>query len=147
MEGAGAYLGRLETAPDGLLPRNDFGLSREGLAMTLTRTRTRTQTALTKLAEMVANVHGELAFLEGLLANAEPARGLTPEARVRLQSRHQKLIADREALFATLRRFDPSIAPENIGTSDEWQKQFGRRTFQMAAFTARYKSQFQADGK
>jgi hypothetical protein len=92
--------------------------------MTLTRTRTRTQTALTKLAEMVANVHGELAFLEGLLANAEPARGLTPEAR-----------------------FDPSIAPENIGTSDEWQKQFGRRTFQMAAFTARYKSQFQADGK
>lgn len=35
--------------------------------MALTMTRTRTQTALTKLAEMVANVHGEMAFLDELL--------------------------------------------------------------------------------
>jgi hypothetical protein len=82
-----------------------------------------------------------------ILARWQLARGLTPEARVRLQSRHQKLIADRDALYAATRQFDPSIAPENIGTSDEWQKQFGRRTFQMAMFTARYKSQFQSDGK
>ena len=36
--------------------------------MALTMTRTRTQTTLTKLVELVANVHGELAFVEGLLA-------------------------------------------------------------------------------
>ncbi|MCW5640978.1 MAG: hypothetical protein KIT63_02635 [Rhodoferax sp.] len=37
--------------------------------MALTMTRTQTQTALTKLAERVANVHGELEFVEGQLAN------------------------------------------------------------------------------
>ena len=36
--------------------------------MALTMTRTRTQTTLTKLAELVAHVHGELEFVEGLLA-------------------------------------------------------------------------------
>ena len=35
--------------------------------MALTMTRTRTQTALTKLAGMVANIHGELAFVEAAL--------------------------------------------------------------------------------
>lgn len=36
--------------------------------MALTMTRTRTQTALTKLVELVANVHGELETVERLLA-------------------------------------------------------------------------------
>ncbi len=38
--------------------------------MALTMTRTRTQTALTKLVELVANVHGELETVERLLAEA-----------------------------------------------------------------------------
>ncbi|ADU99278.1 hypothetical protein [Alicycliphilus denitrificans] len=33
--------------------------------MALTKTRTRTQTALTRLALLIANVHGELALVEG----------------------------------------------------------------------------------
>ena len=41
--------------------------------MALTMTRTRTQTTLTKLATMVANVHGELEFVQGLLVQAEAA--------------------------------------------------------------------------
>lgn len=39
--------------------------------MALTKTRTRTQTALTRLALLIANVHGELALVEGLLASPE----------------------------------------------------------------------------
>jgi len=36
--------------------------------MALTMTRTRTQTALTQLVETLANLKGELAFVEGWLA-------------------------------------------------------------------------------
>ena len=54
--------------------------------MALTMTRTRTQTTLTKLAMLVANVHGELVLGEKLLAEAravlaaqaEAARAVTP---------------------------------------------------------------------
>lgn len=54
--------------------------------MALTMTRTRTQTTLTKLAMLVANVHGELALGERFLtearavlaAQAEVARTLSP---------------------------------------------------------------------
>ena len=90
--------------------------------MALTMTRTRTQTTLTKLAELVANVHGELAFLEGLVGMPE-AQG----ARGALDARRMKLVSDREALYATLRQFDAGLDPEGIGASDEWRKQHGRR--------------------
>ena len=88
--------------------------------MALTMTRTRTQTTLTKLAEMVANVHGELAFLEGLAGTPE-AQG----AGAALKARRVKLVSDREALYATLRQFDAGIDPEAIGLAEAWQKRFG----------------------
>lgn len=109
--------------------------------MALTMTRTRTQTTLTKLAELVANVHGELEFLEGLLSQTT-----TPERQARLETRRLELVSNREAFYATIRQFDPEIAPENIGTSHEWQKQFGRRSLQTATLTARYKSQLHPAG-
>ena len=45
--------------------------------MALTMTRTRTQTALTRLAKLLANLNGELAFLDELMATSlEMADGL-----------------------------------------------------------------------
>lgn len=103
--------------------------------MALTMTRTRTQTTLTKLAEMVANVHGELAFLDGLLAGT----GQTPEVLGRLQARRQKLVADRDALYATIRQFDASIDPERIGAIDGWKLRFGRKGLGVKSLVARYR--------
>lgn len=88
--------------------------------MALTMTRTRTQTALTKLAELTANLHGELAMVEGLLASH-------PEYRARLMVRRAKLTADIEALYLTLKQFDPKIDPSCIGKLDNWRAAFGRR--------------------
>lgn len=89
--------------------------------MALTMTRTRTQTTLTKLAEMVANIHGELEFLEGLMCTPE-AHG----ADSGLEARRMKLVSDREALYATLKQFDAAIEPELIGVADAWRKQYWR---------------------
>ena len=97
-------------------------------------TRTRTQTTLTKLAEMVANVHGELAFVDGVLAGA----GRTPEALLRLHARKQKLAADRDALYRTVRQFDASIDPQGIGAIDGWKLRFGRKGLATKTLVARY---------
>lgn len=94
--------------------------------MALTMTRTRTQTTLTKLAEMVASIHGEMKFLEGLAGMPE-AHG----AGAALEARRLKLVSDREALYATLRQFDPQIEPQTIGISDVWRKQYGNGLSQM----------------
>lgn len=91
--------------------------------MALTMTRTRTQTTLTKLAELVANVHGELEFLEGLAGMPE-AQG----AGAALEARRVKLVSERDALYTTLRQFDPSLSPEQIGAQDAWTKSYGRNT-------------------
>ena len=88
--------------------------------MALTRTRTRTQTALTKLAELVANIHGELEAIERLL----PEHSQYREA---LQARRVHLETDREALYLTLKQFDPELDPTEIGTLDEWMNAYGRR--------------------
>lgn len=48
--------------------------------MALTMTRTRTQTTLTKLAMLVANVHGELALVERLLDTARAAVAVDKDA-------------------------------------------------------------------
>ena len=90
--------------------------------MALTMTRTRTQTALTKLAERVANVHGELAYLEWRLA----ASGSEVALRERLGGRRGELLDAREALYITLRQFDPALDPQTIGTLDAWLRPFGR---------------------
>ena len=78
--------------------------------MALTMTRTRTQTALTKLAERVAAVHGELEHLEDVLAKEMPA-----EQRALVEARRAQLISDRDALYLTIRQFDPSLEPARIG--------------------------------
>jgi hypothetical protein len=89
--------------------------------MALTMRRTRTQTALTKLAELVACIHGELAFVELLLAAPSAA-----DARPGLERRRDMLQASRDALYLTVMQFDPDIDPGSIGTSDAWLKPFGR---------------------
>lgn len=107
--------------------------------MALTMTRTRTQKTLNKLAEMVANVHGELAFLEGLLAGGvAPERELGRDVRARLELRREKLLTDRDALYATVRQFDSSIEPERIGTAEGWRKGLGTRRLGAKALVARY---------
>ncbi len=118
-------------------------------------TRTRTQTTLTKLAEMVANVHGELAFLEALLdgtGSGAPGsmQGMAPEVQVRLAARRLKLVADRDALYATIRQFDAGIDPAGIGRADGWRGRFGRPC-KPAAFQRRYiesiaRAQFENNG-
>ena len=81
--------------------------------MALTMTRTRTQTALTRLAGIVANINGELAFVEQLLKDL-------PDYHAVLERRKAKLVADRCAFYLTLNQFDPELDPRAIGTSDEW---------------------------
>lgn len=114
--------------------------------MALTMTRTRTQTTLTKLAEMVANVHGELAFVERLRAQdpvAHVDRASTPEKhtqelRERFEARLSKLAADRDALYATVRQFDARIDPSRIGVAEEWRKRFGTGNLGTKTLAARY---------
>ena len=90
--------------------------------MALTMTRTRTQTTLTKLAEMVANVHGELAFVDELLlaGQYDGPRGksvmLTQAQRAGLAARQAALLGRREALYATVKQFDPGLDPGGIGS-------------------------------
>ena len=89
--------------------------------MALTMTRTRTQTALTTLAERVAAVHGELAYLEGRLGGV-----LRAEVREGMARRSVELLPTREALYVTLRQFDPALDPTTIGATEEWLRPFGR---------------------
>jgi hypothetical protein len=136
--------------------------------MALTMTRTRTQTTLTKLALMVANAHGELDFVDGLLARGEglaavgdaaeqmleAGKGtgalvkgvgdglgnlLTKEVHARLLARRQKLTADRDALYATIKRFDPALEPADaIGSADDWKRKYGRRGLGVEKLATRY---------
>jgi len=92
--------------------------------MTLTKTRNRTQTALTRLAMLIANVHGELALVYRLLAN--PAE-LTDAQLQGLLAKRSELRELRTALYASLRQFDPGLDPADIGSDDGWLKKFGRR--------------------
>lgn len=85
--------------------------------MALTMTRTRTQTTLTRLAQMVAKVHGELAFVERLL-------GEIPEHRATLGARRDVLRGERDALYAALKQFDAEVDPERIGENEGWTKRY-----------------------
>jgi hypothetical protein len=91
--------------------------------MALTKTRTRTQTALTRLALRIANVHGELALVEKLLAGPEEL----PDAQLRgLATKRAELQELRTALYVSLHQFDPGLDPADIGSDDGWLKKFGR---------------------
>ena len=87
--------------------------------MALTMTRTRTQTGLTRLANLLANLNGELEFIE-----RRACKG--PEYAATLAARKQQLAAHREAVCRTLTQFDPELDPTAIGTADEWLKPYGR---------------------
>lgn len=100
--------------------------------MALTMTRTRTQTTLTKLATMLANVHGELAFVESWLSEGD---GVPPM----LEARRQKLLADRDALYATIKQFDSSIDPRRVVSAAGWQLAYGKgRPLREKTLRARY---------
>lgn len=80
--------------------------------MALTMTRTRTQTALTRLVKALAGINGELALVDSLLQRQKVGSG----NRIAQEQRRLKLIADREALCATIRQFDPSLDPGTVGS-------------------------------
>ncbi|MDB5823682.1 MAG: hypothetical protein JWR21_2386 [Herminiimonas sp.] len=88
--------------------------------MALTMTRTRTQTALTKLAELVANLNGELEVVVRLTRES-------PQHQDALNRRRLRLEGDRDALYLTLKQFDPELDPTAIGVSDLWFREYGRR--------------------
>lgn len=88
--------------------------------MALTMTRTRTQSTLTKLVTMVANIHGELEFLEAALVQ-------TPKHKEVLAARHRRLLDQRNALYVTLRQFDATLEPEDIGSLAGWMRPYGRK--------------------
>ncbi len=87
--------------------------------MALTMTRTRNQTTLNKLVQRIAEIHDELAVLERLLTEI-------PEQQAALVSRMSEVQGHRDALYATLKQFDPSLDPTAIGRSDKWLKAYGR---------------------
>lgn len=78
--------------------------------MALTMTRTRTQTTLTRLAKLLANLNGELEFVEWLL-------GEMPDHREALTVRWESLVANRDAVVVTLRQFDPALAVDAVGSA------------------------------
>lgn len=86
--------------------------------MALTMTRTRTQTALTKLAQLLADVNGELHFIAEIVES--PLVKLEAVDLNRLQRQREQLEKSRVALHVTLRQFDPNIDPEDIGRATEW---------------------------
>jgi len=96
--------------------------------MALTMTRTRTQTTLTKLVTLVANVHGELRFVDSqaaMLCGASSA-GKQQALLAGLASRRAQLESSRDALYTTIRQFDAELDPASIGSADGWLKPFGR---------------------
>lgn len=88
--------------------------------MALTMTRTRTQTTLTKLAVLVANVHGELGTLDSLACD-------WPDYQQAISARRRKLEAERDALYLTLKQFDPKLDGTRIRALNDWMRPYGRR--------------------
>ena len=81
--------------------------------MALTMTRTRTQTALTKLVELVANVHGELETVERLLA----------ETRVRVAQRESGAMPRHES--SAIARRPSSAGKRKAAQAQEDEKRLG----------------------
>ena len=97
--------------------------------MSLTMTRTRTQTTLTKLVTLLANVNGELEFVQELLLTAE-------EHRVLLQARASVLARQQEVLCASLKQFDANLEPDAVGAAHGWWP--GRRPKSKQILASRY---------
>lgn len=96
----------------------------------MTMTRTRTQTALTRLVETLANVKGELAFVEAWLAE--------PGAPAELVARRGALVEQLAALETTLRLFDPGLDVGQVAAAEGWARKFGRKGLTLERFRYRY---------
>lgn len=88
--------------------------------MALTMTRTRTQEALNKLAFCLAEVNGELQFLDGL-------GRLRKDRQALADARRTELLHVRDAFFVVIKRYDPELEPERIGATYGWMKPYGRK--------------------
>jgi hypothetical protein len=98
--------------------------------MALTMTRTRTQTALTQLVETVANLKGELAFVEDWLAE--------PGAPAGLGVRREVLLGQLEALTTTLRVFDPGLDLSQVASAAGWARSHGQMKLRAKEMRRRY---------
>lgn len=98
--------------------------------MALTMTRTRTQTALTQLVETLANLKGELAFVEDWLAeDGAPAE---------LANRREVLREQLNALMTTLWVFDPALDVGQVAVAEGWARTFGRKGLSLTRLRRRY---------
>jgi hypothetical protein len=88
--------------------------------MALTMTRTRTQTTLTRLTKLLANLNGELEFVECLMVQM-------PERQSVLAIRRIELLSNRDAVYSTIRQFDPEMEVARVGSANEWMRAYGRR--------------------
>ena len=88
--------------------------------MALTMTRTRTQTALTQLVRKLADIKGELAFVEAWMAEEG--------APVELGRRRALLLEQAQALTTTLHLFDPELDVRLVASSEGWLKPYRART-------------------
>jgi hypothetical protein len=71
------------------------------------------------LAKLVANVHGELETLADLGRQC-------PEHEKAIVHRTSELERNRDALYATLKQFDPELDPTAIGTRNDWMRTYGK---------------------
>ena len=97
--------------------------------MALTMTRTRTQTTLTKLVTLLANVNGEVEFVQHLLLTEQ-------EHHEVLRAREEALTGQRRALYATLKQFDANFDPDTVGAAEGWWA--GRRPVSKQQMARRY---------
>ena len=64
---------------------------------------------------MVAEVHGELEFVEGLLAQVEAGKAVFSEEKAKaLRVKKAALEEKRQALYLTLGQFDAELDPSQI---------------------------------
>lgn len=94
--------------------------------MPLTMTRTRTQTTLTYLVRLLANLNGELEFVERQLLEM-------PEFKEALAGRRIELACARDAAILTLKQFDLHLYTGAIASANDWARAYGRPGSKAAA--------------
>lgn len=93
--------------------------------MALTMTRTRTQTALTQMAQKLAEVRGELQFVDVLALDLSVEE---VEVGAVLARRRDELARQEAALVVTLRQFDAGLDVDSVGAVDTWRRGYRART-------------------
>jgi hypothetical protein len=87
----------------------------EGANMALTMTRKRTQTTLVRLVRLLANLNGELEFIQQLTQE-------NPDDVEALLSRQKKLADGHAAVCATIKQFDPDVDCTLVASSNDWMR-------------------------